>query len=48
MKKAKRKKLERQGWKVGSAAEFLNLSTKQARLVESKLGRRRAYMGAPI
>ena len=37
MNKAKRKKLVRQGWKVGSAAEFLGLSADEARFVEVKL-----------
>ena len=37
MNKAKRKKLERQGWKVGSASEFLGLTTEEARFIELKL-----------
>lgn len=37
MNKAKRKKLERQGWKVGSASEFLGLSAEEARFIEIKL-----------
>jgi len=37
MKKAKRNSLEARGWRVGSAAEFLVLSTEDAALVETKL-----------
>jgi ribosome-binding protein aMBF1 (putative translation factor) len=37
MDSAKRKKLERAGWKVGSASEFLGLSDQEAALVELKL-----------
>jgi len=37
MNKTKRKKLERQGWKVGSASEFLGLSAEEARFIELKL-----------
>lgn len=37
MNKAKRKKLERQGWKVGTAVEFLGLSAEEARFIELKL-----------
>lgn len=37
MERAKRKKLERAGWKVGSAKEFLDLSDEEAALVELKL-----------
>jgi len=33
MDKAKRKRLERQGWKVGSAEEFLGLSPIEAQIV---------------
>lgn len=37
MNKAKRKQLERRGWKVGSASEFLGLSPEEARFIELKL-----------
>lgn len=42
MKATKRKRLEAAGWRVGGAAEFLNLSPEEAALVEMKLslGRR--------
>ena len=37
METAKRKRLERKGWKVGSAKEFLGLSSEEATYVELKL-----------
>jgi len=37
MDKAKRKRLERSGWRIGSAAEFLELTSVEAELVEMKL-----------
>jgi DNA-binding XRE family transcriptional regulator len=37
MKASKRKKLEKAGWKVGSTAEFLELSDEEAMLVSMKL-----------
>ena len=37
MNKAKRNKLERRGWKVGSASEFLGLTAEEARFIELKL-----------
>lgn len=37
MNKAKRKKLEQRGWKVGSAPEFLGLTTEEARFIDLKL-----------
>jgi hypothetical protein len=37
MNTAKRKRLEKAGWKVGSAQEFLNLSAEEAAYVEVKL-----------
>ncbi len=37
MKKAKQKRLERAGWKVGGATDFLELSKEEAALVEMKL-----------
>lgn len=37
MNEAKRRKLERHGWVVGSAADFLELSPEETRYVEMKL-----------
>ena len=37
MDKAKRTRLEAKGWKVGSAAEFLDLSPEEAAYVEMKV-----------
>jgi len=37
MNKTKRAKLEAQGWRVGAAADFLNLSPEEAAFVETKL-----------
>ena len=37
MKKGKQKRLERAGWRVGSASEFLGLSEEEAVLLEVKL-----------
>lgn len=37
MSKTHRERLEKAGWKVGSAAEFLDLSEVEASLVEAKL-----------
>lgn len=37
MHKAKRKRLGRQGWKVGDTREFLGLSAEEARYIELKL-----------
>jgi hypothetical protein len=37
MNSTKKKRLEVNGWKVGSTAEFLNLSTQEAAYVELKL-----------
>jgi DNA-binding transcriptional regulator YiaG len=37
MTKTHRERLEKAGWKVGSAAEFLELSDVEAALVEAKL-----------
>ena len=37
MKASKQKKLEKAGWKVSSADEFLNLSTEEAEYIELKL-----------
>ena len=37
MRKIKKERLEAQGWKVGSASEFLNLSPEEAAYLEMKL-----------
>ena len=37
MKRTKRARLEAHGWRVGSAAEFLNLTPEEAAFVETKL-----------
>jgi len=37
MNNAKRKRLEKKGWKVGTAQEFLNLSPEEVAYVELKL-----------
>lgn len=37
MNKVKKKQLERRGWKVGSAEEFLGLSPEESRFIELKL-----------
>ena len=38
MNKAKRQRLERAGWRIGSAEGFLGLSREEAAFVELKLG----------
>lgn len=37
MDKAKRKRLEARGWRVGTASDFLGLSAEEAALVEMKV-----------
>lgn len=37
MNKAKKAKLERKGWKIGSAKDFLGLSDEEAAYIEMKL-----------
>ena len=37
MDKAKQKKLEAKGWKVGTATDFLGLSAEEVRYIEMKL-----------
>jgi DNA-binding XRE family transcriptional regulator len=37
MDKAKQKRLEAKGWKVGTATDFLGLSAEEARYIELKL-----------
>jgi hypothetical protein len=36
MKKAKRKKLEKKGWRVGDAKEFLGLTDDEMALIDTK------------
>jgi len=38
MRASKRKKLEKSGWKVGTVAEFLNLSPDEVAYIEMKIG----------
>ena len=42
MDKRKQRKLEAKGWRVGTTAEFLGLSSEEAALVEMKLRLSRA------
>jgi hypothetical protein len=44
MNSAKKKRLEANGWKVGSTSEFLNLSTEEAAYVELKLALSKALL----
>ncbi len=37
MEKSKNARLKRKGWKIGSAAEFLQLSPEEARYIELKM-----------
>ena len=37
MREEKRKRLERKGWKIGSAAKFLGLSAEESAYIELKL-----------
>lgn len=37
MEKTKRKRLEKKGWRIGSAAEFLDLTPEENRYIELKL-----------
>lgn len=37
MKQSKRKKLERSGWRVGTASDFLGLSAEESAYIEMKL-----------
>jgi hypothetical protein len=45
MEKRKQRKLEAKGWRVGSATEFLGLSSEEAALVEMKLRLSQALRG---
>ena len=42
MDKAKRKRLEARGWRVGTASDFLRLSPEEAALVQMKVSLSRA------
>ncbi len=44
MKATKRQKLEAKGWKVGTASEFLGLSSEEAAYVEMKLALSRTLL----
>jgi len=41
MNKTKQKRLEAKGWRVGDAADFLELSPEEAALIEEKLTKMR-------
>jgi hypothetical protein len=45
MNKAKQKMLEKRGWKVGTAEEFLGLSPVESRCIELKLAWRKTGSG---
>jgi DNA-binding XRE family transcriptional regulator len=45
MMNKKRKRLERKGWKVGSAVEFLGLTDEESRFIELKLALSRRLRG---
>ena len=45
MNKAKQKMLEKKGWKVGTAEEFLGLSPAESRYIELKLAFRESGSG---
>ena len=42
MEQAKRQHLEAKGWKVGTVAEFLELTQEESALIEIKLALRRS------
>lgn len=42
MNKAKQSKLQKKGWRIGSVAEFLDLSAEESQLIEIKLALSRA------
>ena len=48
MDKRKQRQLERAGWRIGSAAEFLHLSPEEAILVEMRLNLSRALRARRI
>ena len=45
MKKAKQKMLEKKGWKVSTAEEFLGLSPAESRYIELKFALRKSGSG---
>jgi len=45
MNKKKQKRLEKKGWKVGKAEEYLGLSSEESRCIELKLASREAASG---
>ena len=45
MNEAKRKMLEKKGWKVGTAGEFLRLSPTESRTIELKFALRKSGSG---
>ena len=45
MNTAKRKRLEAKGWRVGTAGDFLGLSSEEAALIEMKVSLSRALRG---
>ena len=44
METAKRKRLERKGWKIGTVQEFLDLSSEEAAYIEVKLALSRTFL----
>jgi hypothetical protein len=47
MESTKRQKLEAAGWKVGSVTEFLQLSPKEAAIIETRLALRKYPTNQP-
>jgi DNA-directed RNA polymerase sigma subunit (sigma70/sigma32) len=47
MESTKRQKLEAAGWKVGSVTEFLQLSPKEAAIIETRLALRKYLTNQP-
>lgn len=45
MNKKKQKRLEKKGWKVGTAEEYLGLSSAESRCIELRLASREAALG---
>ena len=45
MNKTKQKRLEKKGWKVGTAEEYLGLSQAESRCIELRLASREAASG---
>ena len=48
MNKAKQKMLEKKGWKVGTAEEFLGLSPAESRSIELKFALRESGSGPAL